>query len=345
MKLPKAYAIAVPKKAIDMTLSVNPLGCSPRALKALRSMSMKSIRTYPNQTPLVKLIAASFTTDTDNVLLGVGSEQLIKLVCTAFLTRGSIAAIESGSFFLFSREPLLVGAKTVFFDFATPTRFRRRPDVLFIANPTTPGGLDRSNRDILRVMDSINPKIAVIDEANGEFRDDSLISEIPARPNLIVLRTFSKALGLAGLRIGVALGSAKNIGVMSEFQQPFPVSSVALIAAEASLGDTAFLRTTKQFIAKEREFLTDALIKRGFGVSPSVTNNLFVTRTDSKKIVRALAAKEVSVIDGSFFPNNNQRGFRISLRDKRTNRKFLARLDEVLACLTPNKLLGSEEAI
>lgn len=328
-----------------MTLSVNPLGCSPRALRALRSMNIKSIRTYPDQASLKTAVAKTFNVNTDNILLGVGSEQLIKLVSCAFLSRGTTAAIESGSFFLFSREPLLAGATNVFFDFKNPPTLRRKPDILFIANPTTPGGLDRTNADILRVIEIIKPKIAVIDEANGEFRSDTLISELPKRPNLVVLRTFSKALGLAGLRIGMAFGSAKNIAAMGEFQQPFPVSSVALIAAEAALRDTAFLQRTKQFIAAERGFLTGELIKRGFRVSPSITNNLFVSRADNKQIIRALAAKDVSVIDGTFFPDNQQRGFRISLRDKKTNRKFLARLDEVLACLAPNKLLRSKEAI
>lgn len=345
MKLPKAYATSVQKKLIDMTLSVNPLGCSPRALKAIRSVSMKDIRTYPDQAPLLGLIANTFGVRPDNILLGVGSEQLIKLASAAFLSRGTTAVVESGSFFLFSREPILMGAKTVFFDITNPPTLRRKPDILFIANPTTPGGLSRTNRDILRVIDAIQPKIAVIDEANGEFRSDTLISELSKRRNLIVLRTFSKALGLAGLRIGVAFGNAKIIAAMSELQQPFPVSSVALRAAEAALRDTKFLEKTKQFIASERAFLTDELTKRGFRVSSSITNNLFVSRADNKQIVQALALKDVSVIDGAFFPDNTSVGFRISLRDKKTNRKFLARLDEVLACLAPNKLLRSKEAI
>ncbi len=341
MKLPKAYATNVQKKRIDMTLSVNPLGCSPRALRALRTVSMKQIQTYPDQMPLLTRIAKTFGVRINNILLGVGSEQLIKLISSALLSRGSTVAIESGSFFLFSKEPILAGATPMFFDFDNPPKPRERPDMLFIANPTTPGGLDRTNRDILNVIDTINPKIAVVDEANGEFRNDSLISELPTRPNLIVLRTFSKALGLAGLRIGMALGNAKRIAEINEFQQPFPVSSVALIAAEAALKDTAFLRATKQFIASERSFLTKALTKRGFQVSQSITNNLFVSRADNQKIILALAAKDVSVIDGTFFPDNKLVGFRISLRDKKTNRTFLARLDEALACLTPNKLLRS----
>ena len=328
-----------------MTLSVNPLGCSPRALRAIQTMRMRDVCTYPGQMRVLGILANMFGMQPSCILLGTGSEQLIKLACLSFLPPGGTAAVESGSFFLFSREPLFLGGIPVFFDFETPEKQKKRPAVLFIANPTTPGGVDRTNDEILNVIDTLKPTIAVIDEANGEFRNDTLISEIPKRKNLIVLRTFSKALGLAGLRIGMAFGDPKTIAKMSEVQQPFPVSSAALIAAQAALKDAGFLRKTLAFVARERTFLTKQMEKRGFCVSPSVTNNLFVSRADNKKIIRQLAARDVSVIDGSFFPGNKMPGFRISLRDKRTNRKFLTRLDEALACLTREKLLGSKEII
>lgn len=345
MKLPKAYATNVQKKSIDMTLSVNPLGCSPRVLRAARRVNMKDICLYPDQSALLQRLASNLRVRNGNILLGTGSEQLIKLACLTFLQGGGTAAVEAGSFFLFSREPMLTKADTVFFDFDLPRKLRSKPDLLFIANPTTPGGCDRSSSDIVRIIDSLSPKIAVIDEANGEFGTSPLIPEIAKRPNLIVLRTFSKALGLAGLRIGMAVGNTQAITNMSKFQQPFPVSSVALRAAEAALNDTVFLRKTTRFVTRERKFLTDELVKRGLRVSPSVTNNLFITGKNIRRIIRLLAEKNVSVIDGTFFPKNMQPGFRILLRDKKTNRAFLARLDEVLACLTPNKLLRSKEVV
>lgn len=343
MKLPKAYATQVKKRSVDMTTSVNPLGCSPRALKALGCMRVSDIAKYPNQQPLIQILAKQFAVPEASVLLSAGSEQLIKLIAIAFTQKNSRVAVESGSFFLFSREPSLRGADIQLFDTTNQKTMPKKPDLLFMANPTTPGGVNRSVPQLLSVIDMIRPKIAVIDEANGEFTDQTVIPQIRTRTNLIVLRTFSKALGLAGLRVGMAFANTDIIKTLNEFQQPFPVSSTALIAAEATLNDTAFLDKTRKFIAEERIFLSRQLTQRGFTVTQSVTNNLFVMRNDAKAVIRKLAGLDVSVIDGSFFPGNTAKGFRISLRDKRTNRKFIARLDQALACLGTKKLLGSKE--
>lgn len=330
MKLPKAYATSVRKRAIDLTLSVNPLGCSPRAASAVKRMSMSAISAYPDPTPLIESLAKAFRFGKQGILLGNGSEQLIKLVSQAFLTPGDLAMVEAGSFFLFSKEPALAGGTVKFFDFTAPRRSKIRPALLFIANPTTPGGINRTNAAIREVIDLINPRVAVVDEANGEFRDETMISEIQNRKNIIVLRTFSKVFGLASLRIGMAFGKPKLIEKMSEFLQPFPVTSVGLAAAAAALADTEFIERTKRFVSRERAVLTRELTARGFTVSPSVTNNLFVSRPDNARIIRGLARRNVSVIDGAFFPGNSSPGFRISLKDRKTNRAFLRILDEVL---------------
>lgn len=343
MKLPKAYATQVKKRSVDMTTSVNPLGCSPRVLKAFGRIRVSDIAKYPDQQPLIRALAGQFGVNKGCIILGTGSEQLIKLIAATYTKKNSRVAVESGSFFLFSREPSLLGADIRLFDATDQTTVPRKPDLLFMANPTTPGGVNRSVAQLLSVIDAMQPKIAVIDEANGEFTDQTVIPQIRTRTNLIVLRTFSKALGLAGLRVGMAFANRDIINKLNDFQQPFPVSSTALIAANAAMNDAVFLERTKRFIAAERIFLTRRLTQRGFLVTRSVTNNLFVMRNDAKAVIRMLAALDVSVIDGSFFPGNITKGFRISLRDKRTNRKFLARLDEALACLSTKKLLGSKE--
>lgn len=326
-----------------MTVSVNPLGCSPRALRAVRLASMDDIRTYPDASPLLSALAGAFGISPDCICLGAGSEQLIKLVSQTFLAPGDTVVVESGSFFLFSREPELTGATVLYRNFSLPQLRMKKPSLLFLANPTTPGGINRSNEQLLAILDGIRPAVAIIDEANGEFRSDSMISEITRRDNIIVLRTFSKGWGLAGLRIGFAAGSPRLIAKLNERQQPFPVTSLAIAAAVASLSDTRFLAKTVAFTASERKFLTAALGKRGFDVSPSVTGNLYVSRPDSKRVIRELERRGVSVIDGTYFPGMQDPGFRISLRDKLTNRKFLAALDQSLACLNRKKLIPSKE--
>ena len=345
MKLPKAYAKSVRKQSIDMTLSVNPLGCSPRALQAVRKSTREAVSLYPDAEILTGSIAQKFNVSEDNILLGNGSEMLIKLVSQAFVRKGEIAAVEEGSFFLFSKEPLISGGRIRFITVGSVKKMKQRPAILFIANPTTPGGIDRSDEALCATIDAIDPKIAVIDEANAEFRSGTMITRLRTSKNLIILRTFSKAFGLAGLRIGIAFGNADLIETMNEYIQPFPLTAPALAAAGAALADDEFIRKTRRFVAEERAFLTKALTKRGFSVSPSVTNNLFVSRSDNAAVVKALEQNGVSVIDGTFFPGNKIPGFRISLKDRQTNRLFLQKLDEALACVTQYNLLPSKEVL
>lgn len=345
MKLPKAYVTTIEKKTIDMTTSINPLGCSPRAVKAIRAMKAEDIASYPDQTKFLIRASSVYGVAPNMLLLGNGSEQLIKLISSVFIRGNSRVAVEAGSFFLFSREPILSGGTVRFFDFETAKNTPKRPKLLFMANPTTPGGIDRSSKAIRRVLDTIEPVFAVVDEANGEFSDNSLIAECKKRTNLIVLRTFSKAFGLAGLRIGMAVANPTIIETLREFQQPFAVSSAAIAAAQAALTDCVFLKKTKTFITSERRLLTKELKKNNFTVSKSVTNNLFVSRNDAAQIIQKLSQLNVSVIDGTYFPGNTQTGFRISLRDKQTNRAFLRQLLIALACLKNKKLLGSKERI
>lgn len=345
MTIPKAYATAVQKRAVDMTLSVNPLGCSPRARKAANAQTTTGISLYPDAGILIRALSQKFNVPENGILVANGSEALIKLISDALLSPGKTAAVESGSFFLFSKEPKLTGATVRFFDNADSTRFKKRPDLLFVANPTTPGGVNRTNDVLLSTIDRLNPVVAVVDEANAEYANDTMIRELPKKKNLIVLRTFSKVYGLAGLRIGMAFGNPFLINRIREYQQPFPVTSTGIAAAIAALSDDTFIEKTKRFVASERTMLTKALVKRNFTVSQSVTNNLFVTRPDNDVIVQELEKLGVSVINGSFFPGNTVPGFRISVKDKRTNRLFLQKLDEALACVSKYNLLPSKEAV
>lgn len=340
-----SYAQSVQKKRIDLTLSVNPLGCSPRVKTLLETLSIRTISDYPDSSRLVQNIAASFDIKPTSILLGNGSEQLIKLICQTFLRQSDTVFVENGSFFLFSKESMLKNAPVTFFSPDTLKMPDKPIRLLFLANPTTPGGVKRSNKKIGAILTTLKPAVAVIDEANGEFCDETFVRQLKKRTNVIILRTFSKAYGLAGLRIGFAIGNEKLIQILSQSQQPFPVSSISILAAETALTDTAFIEKTKRYIASERRQLTDGLVALGCTVSDSVTNNLYISCPRSADVVRTLASKNISVIDGSYFPGNILPGFRISIKDKRTNRIFLQTMQKILACHTQDNLIGSKEIV
>lgn len=343
MNLPKSYTTDITKQAIDMTLSVNPLGCSPLVQQMINKMSIRDVSAYPNQSALINLIVSKLNLPSNTLLLGNGSEQIIKLICLAFVKPNDMVFIETGSFFMFLKEAKLVNARTKFVNINKPKNVKTGASLLFLANPTTPGGIDRSNDMLKKAIAVYKPKIIVIDEANGEFRENSFLVDAMKNENTIVLRTFSKVLGLAGLRIGFAIANPKLIVKLNQFQQPFPVSQFAINTAMLALQDEKFIIKTRKFIEKERNFLSRELKKRKFIVSNSITNNLYVSRLDAKNIIQELQKQNVSVIDGSFFPGNKIPGFRISIKDKKTNRIFLKKLDNALSCVPNQKLLRSKE--
>lgn len=342
MQLPKLYAQNISNNTIDLTLSVNPLGCSPRVLQALRVLTSKDLSAYPDTTALTKTIAQRFSIKPENILLGNGSEQLIKLISQTCINPGNQVTIENGSFAVFSKETMLAGGNVVLSNFEDIPQ--NAPRLVFIANPKTPTGELISQVEIQRIQKSI-PGILVVDEANGEFIDKSSIPLAMQCTNLLVLRTFSKAFGIAGVRIGCAIGNASLIAKLAEAQQAFPVSQMAINMAVAALSDRQFLTKTRTFIRKERSVLSKALTLRSLTVSRSVTNNLFIEYSRATKLIEELNIRGVSVINGTFFPGMKKPGFRISIKTRKINRLFLQKLDEALACLNKKKLLPSKEIL
>lgn len=338
MKLPNLYANTIKKRPIDMTLSENPLGCSPRAIQAVKQISVEDIAGYTEQGVLLETAAKRFAIATDNLLIGNGSEQLIKFIAQTFLTVGDTALVQTGSFSLFTKECILTGARVSLLDIRKPKRIRQTPKLIFLCNPNNPTG-ELLSADSIQNIISLFPKtVIIIDEANAEFTDTTCIPRAVKNKNVLVLRTCSKALGLAGLRIGFCIGNTKRILELKSKQQVFPISSPSVSIASAALQDTAFLQKTIAFMAKERTFVRNALLKEGFTVSESVTNTLFVSTPASERIMTTLNTLGVSVIAGTFFPGLTTPGFRIALRDRKTNRLFLEKLRSAIETLGINLL-------
>ena len=342
MKLPILYAQMTDRQSVDLTLSVNPLGCSPLVLDKLRKIGAKEVSIYPLPDKLLTKLAIRFGVQKDNILLGSGSEQLIKLIAQSFIQPGDPVFIERGSFSLFVKESLLAKGKI---SLTTLSRIMKSDaKLIFLANPKTPTG-EVIPQEVIKQIQKRTTGILVVDEANGEFIDDSSIRLSVNNSNLLVLRTFSKAFGLAGLRIGLAIGSKELVGQLKQVQQAFPVSQIAILLAQAALKDMEFIERTRRLITRERIFLQTELKKRGLGVSNSVTNNLFVSFPKANTLIEQLSRQGVSVINGSFFPGMKTPGFRISLKDRQTNQLFLKKLDKALGCLESKKLLRSKEEL
>jgi histidinol-phosphate aminotransferase len=332
MIIPKIYAQEVKKLPIDMTLSTNPIGCSPMVLKTLKTIIPNDLSQYPDQSELINLIADKFQLPQNTILLGNGSEQLIKLIAQTFLKANNKVLIQAGTFGVFTKECLLQEAEVNFFN-PINTQNRDNLGLIIMCNPINPTG-EVIPRNIINRIINCNPNaIIVIDEASAEFSDISNIPLIRRNPNIIVLRTLSKAFGLAGIRIGMAFSSKSIISKLKFRQQPFPVSSLSIILAKTALDDNGFIQETNNFVTTERNFLISNIRKLGLIVSNSKTNNIFVESNNSNELIKILNILNVGVINGNMFPGNQKPGFRITVRTRKINKLFINALKQALSCI------------
>lgn len=269
----------------------NPDGCSPAVLAALASPALEPWRyADPACVALRAALARKLSVEPDTIVAGNGSEELIAAVSRAMLVPGAGVVTVIPSFGLHEIEPLAQGAVVakvamtddLGFDLAALEKaIAAGPRVVFLSSPWNPVGPALDRRALERLIAAVGPStLFVLDEAYFEFADnpcpDGLevlrASDIP----FVVLRTFSKAYGLAGLRVGYAVCSDAGLArVVAAAKTPFNVNAAAQAAAIAALGDEAWMRESVTRLRDERERVGTGLEKLGFRVASSQTNFLF----------------------------------------------------------------------
>lgn len=284
----------------------NPLGPSP-ALRRLFPDIGELARLYPDPQGrvLCNLLAAEFAVDENQIILGNGSEDLIAVICRSVVRKGDCVATLYPSFPLHEDYTTLMGGTvervtvtqdlTVDMD-ALLAAIARRPRMLMFSNPMNPVGAWLTPSDLARVIAAVDPQtLVVVDEAYAEYAaGEDYPSAVDmlreTRLNWIVLRTFSKAFGLAGLRIGYGIVSG---GVFCDFlnraRTPFNTNAIAQGAAIAALGDAGHLKASVNLALAERKRVAVRLGALGYRMAPSKCNFLFVdVRTDAMQVAEAL---------------------------------------------------------
>lgn len=274
---------------IKLASNENPLGPSPRVKEALER-ALVDLARYPdgNSLGLKESLAARYSLGLEKLTLGCGSNELFELVARAYLAPGTEAIISEHAFLVYSLVTQAAGAKPVITPArnwghdldAMATAITGQTRVIFIANPNNPTGTWISKGELKAFLKTVPERVLVVlDEAYAEYVDqENYPNGIKLQrkyPNLIVTRTFSKAYGLAGLRIGYGVSNPEVAGILNRVRQPFNISNLAQAGAKAALGDQAFLEATLKLNETGRDYLTAALDRLGLDVIPSVTN--FIT--------------------------------------------------------------------
>jgi len=328
---------------VKLASNENPLGASPKALAAAHA-ALDEISLYPdgNGFALKSALVARYGVAHNQIVLGNGSNDLLELAAHAFLTVGDKAVYSDHAFAVYPLATQAIGATGISVtavDYGHDlnairlTAVAEGAKLIFIANPNNPTGTFLSGDELLAFLRALPDNILVVlDEAYNEYlpeacRYDS-VSWLKEFPNLLISRTFSKAYGLASLRVGYALGSAQVIDMLNRVRHPFNVNSPAQAAAIAALDDADFVRRTFELNLRGMKQLAQGLSELGLDYIPSFGNFISFHVMNAARIYRRLLELGVIVrpVGNYAMPDY----LRVSIGLEEQNFKFLSVLKQIL---------------
>ncbi|HAB17271.1 MAG TPA: histidinol-phosphate transaminase, partial [Verrucomicrobiales bacterium] len=327
---------------IKLASNENPLGPSPLALAAMER-TLKDLHLYPdgNAYFLKQALARKLYVETANLVLGNGSNELIEYVGHAFLHSDSEAVVSEYCFAVYPIVVALFGAKLVTvpargFASDIPAMLRAitpRTRVIFLANPNNPTGTLVSTADVTRLLSEVPPHVLIVmDEAYVEFLADptdclALVRE-NLQPNLLLLRTFSKIFGLAGLRLGYGVAAPEIIEAFEKVRQPFNINAIAQAGALAALEDEEHIARTRATNQQGLDYLHRAFAQLGLEHVPSHANFVLVKVGDGARVFAELQRR--GIITRPMASYSLPEWLRISVGTPEQNHRCVTALREVL---------------
>ena len=298
-----------PSQIVKLASNENPLGVSPNAHMAMMD-ALDEIARYPdgNSVSLRDAVCEKFNVTPSQLVFGNGSNDILELSARAFLAPGDEAVYSQHAFAVYSLVTKAVGATGV----VVPAKefghdldamllaITPKTRMVFVANPNNPTGTLIGKAELKKFL-SLVPKhtLIILDEAYDEYLTDELKAEsigwLAEFDNLVISRTFSKAYGLAGLRVGFGLTSNAIADLMNRVRQPFNVNSIAQAAAVASLGDDEFVERTRALNQAGMVQITQGLEKLGLTFIPSFANFVSFKVPDARGVYERLLNQGVIV--------------------------------------------------
>jgi histidinol-phosphate aminotransferase len=330
-------------RVIKLASNENPIGPSSRALAALAGAT-DNLHRYPDGGGhrLRQVLAERWKVSSEQIILGNGSDELLGLLARAFLAPGDDAVMADHTFVIYRMEvtaahgnPIVVPLTNWTHDLdAMAKAVTPRTRLLFVCNPNNPTGTMVSAEEVERLMASVpNDVVVVFDEAYFEYVRDprfpDTIAYVRDGRNVVVLRTFSKIYGLAGLRIGYGITTPEIAGILNRIRPPFNANSLAQRAAAAALGDEEHVARSRSVNAEGMAQVSQGLEALGLTPIPSQTNFLyFDVGRDGRQVFEALLREGIIVrhIEGTML--------RVTIGLADENAAFLQALRKVLACET-----------
>jgi histidinol-phosphate aminotransferase len=332
------------REGLRLDFNESTVGCSPRVLARLRALDAETLARYPEREPVEREVAEFLRLDAAQLLLTNGVDEGIHLLCATYLETGDEALIVVPTFAMYSIFAAGMGARVVEIrageNFAFPlesllARISSRTRLIAVANPNNPTGAAVGREILLQVAKAAPQAAVLVDEAYFEFHGETVLDRVGDLPNLFVARTFSKAYGLAGLRIGILAGDERQIAMVRRAASPYNVNAAALAVLAEALRDQEYVERYAAEVRRNREVLQRELGELGLRYWPSRANFVLVRVGENHaEFVQAFRRRGILVRDRNSDPGC-EGCVRLTVGSDEHTRTLIAALKEVLAELGP----------
>jgi histidinol-phosphate aminotransferase len=312
LEMPEYHPPLAGRTALRLDFNENTFGPSPRVMEKLQAVTAESLTKYPEREPAERIVAKHFGLQGGQVLLTNGVDEAIHLICCAFLEAEDEALIATPSFFMYdvSVQMMTPRLRKVQADATLAFPFERfmaaineRTKLIIVASPNNPTGAVVSREHLLAIAAAAPRAVLMVDEAYYHFDGASVMRDLATVPNLIVARTFSKAYGLANLRIGMLAGNSELLKYVRKVSSPYNVNGVALDCLTAALADEEYVAWYSEQVRVGRERMMNGLSELGVPFFPSHANFVLMNiGPKHKEFVSAMRAHGVLLRDRSTDP-------------------------------------------
>jgi histidinol-phosphate aminotransferase len=330
------------KEIIKVASNENPFGPSPLAIAAMQK-AIPTVNLYPdgNAFYLKQKLAAKLGVETANLILGNGSNEIIEFVAHALLAPGTEVVVSEYCFAIYpivarmsGADIITVPAKNYGHDLSAMLKaITPRTRIIFVANPNNPTGTLASREEVIQLVNEVPDNVLlVMDEAYIEFLNDAVdlipLIRLGVRKNLILMRTFSKIYGLAGLRIGYGIANPELVAALEKVRQPFNANLLAQAAALAALDDDEHVHKTRQNNFRGLDFFGRAFRELKLEYVPSCANFILVRVGEGQRVFEAM--QKLCVITRPMGGYHLPEWIRISVGTQAENERSLAALKTAL---------------
>jgi len=312
LQMPEYHPPLAGRETLRLDFNENTFEPSPRVIERLRAITAEGLTKYPEREPVERIVAAHFGLQSEQVLLTNGVDEAIHLMCATFLEAEDEALVWTPSFFMYdvSVQMMTPHLHKVQSDATLTFPFERfmagiteRTKLIIVASPNNPTGAVVSREHLLAIAKAAPHAVLMVDEAYYHFHGESTMSDLATVPNLIVARTFSKAYGLANLRIGMLAGNATLLRYVRKVSSPYNVNGVALDCLPVAIADEDYLAWYTEQVRVGRERMMEGLRELGVPFFPSQANFVLMDiGPKHKELLVAMRAHGVLLRDRSADP-------------------------------------------